>query len=477
MKQGLLQSMQEEWSVIRTGVSGFSLVEVILASAVFILLVTALIGAYLYGEQATILAGNRARAVMLAQEGIEAVRNIRDFNFTNLADGTYGLSTVGNQWSLSGSSDISDIFTRQIIIFSINPTRKSVTANVSWQQNPQRTGLVSLTSRFVNWLANGIGNWANPLQAASIDIAGTNDGRKIQVQGNYVYMVRNGGAPNFSVIDVTNPASPVSVGSLTLPGTPTNIVVSGNFAYVSSTHNAQELQVVDISVPSAPFPVGIFDAPGTADANGVYVNGTTVYLVRVSSGSDEFFIINAATPSLPVFVGSLNLGATGNEVIVLSNFAYIASSSNGQELQVINITVPTSPTLAGSLNLPGNTDAITIAITGTTVLLGQGSLLYTINISTPATPSIFGSVSTLDTLNDIALTVANFGTYVYLVTNANNNEFQVVDIAVSSTPVLLGSVDVATNSNLLGIAYDDTLNRAFGVGASDTEEFLVFAPQ
>lgn len=477
MKQELLQSMQEARSVIKTDRASFSLVEVILASAVFILLVTVLVGAYLYGEQATVLAGNRARAVMLAQEGLEAVRNIRDFAFTDLANGTYGLSTVGNEWSLSGSQDTSDIFTRQIIISSVDPTRRSVTANVSWQQNPQRTGLVSLTSRLADWLTSGIGDWANPLEEASIDIAGNNDGRKIQIQGNYVYMVRNGGIPNFSIIDVTNPASPIPMGSLTLAGTPTNIAVSGNFAYVSSTNDAQELQVIDISVPSAPFVVGTYNAPGTADGNGVYVNGTSVYLVRVSSGSDEFFIINAATPSSPVLVGSLDLGANGNEVVVSGSFAYVASSANAQELQVINITVPTLPTLAGFLNLPGTTDAITIAIINTTVLLGQGSLLYTIDVSTPAAPSILGSVGTLDTLNDIALTIANLGTYVYLATSANNDEFQVADISVLSTPVLLGSVDVATNSNLLGIAYDDTLNRAFGVGASDNEEFLVFAPQ
>lgn len=476
MKQELLQSIPEAWSVIRSSKSGFSLVEVILASAVFMLVVTALIGAYLYGQEATALAGNRARAVMLAQEGLEAVRNMRDFDFTNLADGTYGLSTAGNQWSFLGSQDISDMFTRQIIISSLDLTRRSITANVSWQQNPQRTGLISLTSRLTDWLANGIGDWANPLQAASIDITGGSDGRKIQVQGNYIYMVRNGGSPNFSIIDVTNPASPILVpgGSLTLAGTPTNIALSGNFAYVSSTNDTQELQIINISVPSAPFVAGTFNAPGVADANGVYVNGTTVYLVRASSVADEFVIVNAAVPSFSVPVGSLNLAATGNEVVVSGNFAYVASNSDSQELQVIDITFPTLPTPATSLNLPGTTNAITIAITGTTVLLGQGSLLYTINA---LTSSILGSVSTLDTLNDIALTIANFDTYVYLATSADNNEFQVADISILSAPVILGSVDVATNSNLLGIAYDDTLNRAFGVGASNSEEFLVFVPQ
>lgn len=135
-----------------TNQAGFSLVEVILSSAVFVLLVTALIGAYLYGQESTALAGNRARAAMLAEEGLEAVRNIRDPAFTNLTDGTYGLTTTGNQWNLSGSQDISDIFTRQVVISTVDTERKSVIVNVTWQQNPQRAGSVSLTSRFTNWL-------------------------------------------------------------------------------------------------------------------------------------------------------------------------------------------------------------------------------------------------------------------------------------------------------------------------------------
>lgn len=130
---------------------GFSLIEAILASSLFALIMTALVGAFLYGEESTALAGSRARAVMLAKEGIEAARNIRDENFSNLSDGVYGLTTIGSQWNLSGSSDASDIFTRQIVISSVDSNRKSVTSNVSWQQNQQRAGSVSLATYFTDW--------------------------------------------------------------------------------------------------------------------------------------------------------------------------------------------------------------------------------------------------------------------------------------------------------------------------------------
>lgn len=150
MKRETSQSTQKEWLIINR--NGFSLVEIVLASSIFALLVTILIGAYLYGQESTTMAGSRARATMLAEEGLEAVRNIRDSSFSNLSDGTHGLSTSGNQWNISGSQDVTDIFTRQIIISSIDSNRKSVTANVTWQQNPQRNGIVSIATRFTNWI-------------------------------------------------------------------------------------------------------------------------------------------------------------------------------------------------------------------------------------------------------------------------------------------------------------------------------------
>lgn len=154
MKQEQSQSTQKARSVSKK--SGFSSVEVVLAAATFALLVTALIGSYFYGQESTALAGNRARAVMLAEEGLEAVRNIRDANFSNLSDGTHGLSTTGNQWNLSGVSDITGIFTRTITISSDGTNRKAVSCTVSWQQNPQRAGSVVLTSRLTSWQSSAV---------------------------------------------------------------------------------------------------------------------------------------------------------------------------------------------------------------------------------------------------------------------------------------------------------------------------------
>ena len=127
--------------------------EAMLSVSLFGLLVTALTGAWLYGEESTVLAGKRQQAAIFAEEGIEAVRNMRDESFANLSDGTHGLAISAGQWTFSGTQDVNGIFTRQIAISTVDATTKKITSSVNWTQNGQRTGLVSLDTQLTNWMA------------------------------------------------------------------------------------------------------------------------------------------------------------------------------------------------------------------------------------------------------------------------------------------------------------------------------------
>ncbi len=163
MKRELLQSTKKEWSTIK---QGFLLVEVILTSALFFLFVTAFAGVFYYGIQSSSFAGDRSRAVMLAEEGQEAVRSIKNSNFSNLVDGTYGLAFSGNTWSFSGTEDVSGAFTRKVIITNAGTDRKNVDVTVTWQQTPDRTGSVTIPARFSNWrtiLDLGVGITVNSI--------------------------------------------------------------------------------------------------------------------------------------------------------------------------------------------------------------------------------------------------------------------------------------------------------------------------
>lgn len=153
--------MRKEWLTTKMSnvQGGFSLVEVLLAVSVFALIVTALAGAMIYGQQSTAISGERARAAFLAEEGLEAVRNIRDDDYAILTSGAKGLAISSNQWVFSGASDTTGIFTRSITISPVGgaaSNKKNVTVNVTWQQNQQRTGSVSLVARLTNWQATNM---------------------------------------------------------------------------------------------------------------------------------------------------------------------------------------------------------------------------------------------------------------------------------------------------------------------------------
>lgn len=169
----LLQCMTKE----RLRTSGLSLIEVLLAAALFAIVVTTFTGALLYGQESAVLAGARARAVLIASEGIEAVRSMRDSDFANLANGTHGLALMGGVWTLTGSSDVTDQFTRTITIADAGTSRKSITSTVTWQQNAQRIGTVVLQTELTDWKTpKALGLCSNQASNFSVDTSGASLG-------------------------------------------------------------------------------------------------------------------------------------------------------------------------------------------------------------------------------------------------------------------------------------------------------------
>ncbi|HTY39528.1 MAG TPA: type II secretion system protein [Candidatus Paceibacterota bacterium] len=130
---------------------GFSLIEAILTIAVFGFLVTALAGGYAAGRASASAAGFRTRAVFLAEEGLEAARTLRNQNFSNLPDGTYGLALVGGIWHLAGAPETIDAFTRRLTITTLSAGRRQVTVSVGWSERPGYDRSVTLTSELTNW--------------------------------------------------------------------------------------------------------------------------------------------------------------------------------------------------------------------------------------------------------------------------------------------------------------------------------------
>lgn len=103
-----------------------------LSAAALAIFAFIIIGGLFMAEEATSQAGMRNKALFLAQEGLEAARDIRDQNFSNLSNGTYGISVTGTA-SFLGSSDITDgIYTRTVTVSDVSTGIKKINSQVSW---------------------------------------------------------------------------------------------------------------------------------------------------------------------------------------------------------------------------------------------------------------------------------------------------------------------------------------------------------
>jgi hypothetical protein len=456
---------------------GFALVEVLLATALFGFFTTALIGAIVYGQQASVAASQRSQAMQLLDEGVQAVINIRGNNFANLpTSGTYGLAQLGGQWTLSGSSDTTDNFTRTVTIFSNNTVTRSMFVSVNWTDQNGATKSVSAVYRLKDWLS-AIKLWTAATQSGNLDLTGTTDGLKVATQDDYAYIVRAAGANGFAIVNISNPAAPTLASTLTIGNNPTNIVVSGNYAYVSSSADTTELQIINISNPAAPVIAGNYNANGVTNALSVGVTGNYAYLLRsVDLLNDEIDVLNIANPAAITKVTGYSNSINMTDISFDGNYAYVGTNSGTQEVLVFNATNPATPTLLATYNLATTGTVNALRATNNRLYIAQGTRLVLYNVTNPAAGALLGSVvpSGTGTVND--LDIEKNRRYVLLATTANAAEFQVVDTVTPATPTVVRVVDRTGVDDLFGISYNQNYNIAIGVGALNTGELQVFQP-
>ncbi len=449
---------------------GFILVEVLVTVALLALFFSGITGAWVSGLQSGRVAGDRTRALFLAEEGLAAVQNLRDADFTNLTNGTHGINDSGSQWAFAGTSDITDMFTREVTIATVDASTKSVTSTVSWEKTDGIVSSVAFISYFTNWITATSGGWLTPSQTGVLNLSSTQDGLRVQVSGDYAYIVRSSGSPDFFIVNITNPSTPTLVGSLLVENTITDLFVSGSYAYVTGQNNSAELRIINITNPASPTIVGTYDAPGNANAMSVFVSGTTAYAVRASSTDREFLAVNVMNPAVPVLLGSLDLGDQGNDVAVSGFYAYVASNSNTQEVQVVNITTPAAPTLAGSYNLSGTSNSSSIAANGNLVYFSNNDTLYILDDTTHGSPVWRGSTGLGGVINDITFDGSGLS-LIFAATSFSTREFEVVNVYDPTAPVLIGYVNI-TGSSANGVAYDPVLDQVVMACTDNSSELI-----
>ena len=343
---------------------GQSLLELIIAIGIFVAVIGGLsffiFDNYISGR----LSYEITQANFLAEEGIEAIKSIRDNNFGDLTVGNHGLTISNGHWILQGTEeDLSSQITagrRVNEIENIDQDRKKITTKVTWQFLESRTEEVKLVTYLTNW-SKIIGDWTQPKFIGSYNAPGNSDGTDLFFSDNKVYLVtanNSGSASEFYVIDVLNPSSPTLLGSLNLGSAASAVTVSGDYAFVASASNNRELQIINVQNPNLPSLVGSYNTSGNSDGLSIAVSGDTGYLGRVASVGPELLILNVSNPASVNLLGSYEIGGRLNDIYFDSDRVFLATSRTSQEFQLVDVLNPASPSQISNFNIGGNANSV-----------------------------------------------------------------------------------------------------------------------
>ncbi len=263
-----------------------------------------------------------------------------------------------------------------------------------------------------------------------VDHAVSNTRLRGQIGGgtNTVFAVNGkayiGEGVRLTVLDVSNPAQPTVLGKgLPFPDIVQGIFVEGSRAYVAAGFSG--LHIIDVTNPANPVEVGSYDSPG--DAVGVYVVGATAYLADSQSG---LRVVNVSNPASPAELSFYDTPGEARGVTVVGSIAYVADGASG--LRLINVANLASLTEIGFYDTPGEARGVTV-FGAIAYVADRFSGLRVVDASNPAKPSEVGFFNTFGE----ALRVTLLGTTAYVADGFSGLE--IVNIANSANPTALGS--------------------------------------
>lgn len=202
-----------------------------------------------------------------------------------------------------------------------------------------------------------VSNNANPFVAAYLALPGVSGngaiGNSIFYYRNYIFIgTRQATGPEFHIIDVNSPASPVWKGSIEIDAHVHKIFVKDNLAYLATSDNNAELLIYDVSDPTNITLKGLYDAVGNDDALSLSLQGNLLYLGR-GSGTNNFIILNVTDPTAVSLVSTTNVTTNGlYDILAKDYLIFIGAGDSNKEFQVWNIVSSTAPTFWSSFNYP-----------------------------------------------------------------------------------------------------------------------------
>lgn len=364
------------------GRPGFLLLEALIGFALLALFLGAVGLTVLVSRQGTASAADRARAIALTSRAIEGVRAMRDAGWSSLTEGVHGVAIQAGAWAFSGSTiHTPDGFQTSVTLESVAEDRMTVTAQTDWAHGQGRSGSVLLVQELTNWRSmKEVGDWSAPQLVGSHTVASTPIYNRVAVGGDTAFVTTetSGGGPGLALFDISDPSSPQRIAdAFMLSSAAHDLVVAGSTLFVATENAGQEIQIYDVSDPadfSGADLIGFYDLPGDGRARSLALAGDTLVIGAVASETfAELYILDVSDAADPVTLSSLETDGTIHAISIQGSAVYMALSEDTAELRVADIANPEQPQMgSGSgYNLSDTLDALTVAVTGTSAILGR----------------------------------------------------------------------------------------------------------
>ncbi|NIM18756.1 MAG: T9SS type A sorting domain-containing protein [Candidatus Latescibacteria bacterium] len=304
---------------------------------------------------------------------------------------------------------------------------------------------------------------AAPVLLARLELPGL-EIHDLCVVGFHAYVANH--EAGLRVIDVAQPSEPVEVGYYVTGDLAYGVAVSGSNAFVAD--RLRGLRVLDVSDPASPTEVGFYETE--TRAMGIAVSGQYAYL---ANGYDGLRVLDVSDPTNPVSVGLVDT-YLAFDVAVRGSYAYVADHVQG--FRVIDVSDPANPVQVGHRADGYGWD---VAVSGNFAYVALGGIgLRIIDISDPANLTEVGAFDPANVVYGVAVSenyvyVANYISGLYVIDASDPAQPTVV--ASHDTGDLVYGIDVSGNITYLaeryhGLRVIDTIDptRPWEVGFYNT---------
>jgi hypothetical protein len=249
-------------------------------------------------------------------------------------------------------------------------------------------------------------NVSNPIMPEEfgfIDVSGN----EIEWAGDYLYVACGSG---LKIFDVSEPINPLSISTVSIPGSSHDIKISNNKAYVITVKDSPSMisyhsyiHIIDISEPNIPRNLGVLDTSITFENSigkklKMQISDGIAYVAHQSAG---LCIFHVGDPKNPYVLSWLDLTSMADDVFLSENNRYLYVADTGYGLHVVDVSDLHAPKVINSVATPSYAEALTVIgnnlyIAGDTrnSINGDKRGFHIIDIENHQNSSIVGSADT-----------------------------------------------------------------------------------